>query len=150
MKRIIAMIFMLLVAAFAFGQEEEYYPTTPPTLVWDEAPGTWLPGDVVEYEVYVWDRLNGEIEVQPISSLSLLGTTTVPQMELTFPYRAPWQVGVRLKHTDGGGNLSYSSMIYSSIAEDTLAGVPFSYIPGTVWYPVPDPTGLRDSGMTVP
>ena len=134
---------LLLVAAVAFGQETEFYPVTPPTLQWDESPSASLPGDVLEYEVYLWDRLNGEIEVQPINSLMLIGTTPNSSLDLTFPYRTPWQCAVRLKHTDGGGNVSYSAMIYSSVAEDTAEGRPFSYIPGTVWFPVPDPTGLR-------
>lgn len=146
MKKILILA-LLLVAGIAFGQETEFYPVAPPTLQWDASPSAALPGDVLEYEVYLWDRLNGEIEVQPVNSLSLVGTTSSPSIALSFPYRTPWQCAVRLKHTDGGGNVTYSSMIYSSVAGDTASG-PFSYIPGTVWYPVPDPTGLRDS--TIP
>ena len=148
MKKILILALLLCVAGFAFGQDDTFYPILPPTLEWDAPADTSLPGDIVEYEVYGWDERNGPMEIQPIAALIPIGTTPVPSMVLPFPQRAPWRVGVRLKHTDGGGNIGFSGMIYSSVAGDTLTGRPFSYIP--VWSASEDPTDLRDSGTVVP
>lgn len=145
MKRFVVMA-LFLIAGIAFGQD--YYPVSAPTVEWDAAAGSTLPGDVVEYEVYLWDDINpGEMHDQPLGLLTLHKTVTVNSAVLDIPYRSIWRVGVRQKHTDGGSNVTFSSMIYSSRGVDCLAGVPLAYVPGTVWLPVNgDPTSLRDSG----
>ena len=148
MKKMLLILALLLVAGFAFGQDDTFYPITPPTLEWDAPADTSLPGDVVEYEVYGWDERNGPMEIQPIASLISLGTTPIPIKVIAFPQRAPWRVGVRLKHTDGGGNVGFSGMIYSIVEGETLTGRPFEYFP--VLQALEDPTDLRDSGTVVP
>jgi hypothetical protein len=147
MKRLLILAF-LLVAALAVGQQV-YYESTP-TLEWDavttDSDGNpFLPGDTVEYDVYAWDMAQGDITLQPVTSLSLIGSTTATSLQLSFPYRSEWAVAVRTVHTDGGGNVTVSDPAYSVVEADTLSG-PFWYSPVLFWIPE-RPTGLRDSGM---
>jgi hypothetical protein len=104
-----------------------------------------LPEDTVEYEVYVWDSGNGDVTTQTVDALTLLGTVSVTELQLSFPYRAEWVAAVRVKHTDGGGNVVYSELSYSTVLED-VAISPFAYVPVLTWVPSP-PGNLRDSGM---
>ena len=150
MRRILAIaLFFALALGCVSAQETIYYESTP-TLMWDavttDADGNpFLPGDIIEYEVYLWDYSQGDPTVQPVTSLTYFGTVGVTEIGLTFPYRADWTVAVRTKHTDGGGNITYSGLAYSTVLEDTATG-PFVYVPTLQWVPM-DPTGLRDSGM---
>jgi hypothetical protein len=146
-KRLL-IIALLLVAALAAGQQV-YYESTP-TLEWsavttDSDGNAFLPGDAVEYEVYAWDMAQGDITLQPVTSLSLIGSTATTSLQLSFPYRSEWAVAVRSVHTDGGGNVTVSEPAYSVTEVDTLSG-PFWYSPVLTWVPM-RPTGLRDSGM---
>jgi hypothetical protein len=146
-KRVLIFTF-LLVAACAVGQQV-YYESTP-TLEWgavttDSEGNPFLAGDTVEYEVLIWDMAQGDITLQPVASLSSLGTTSALSMQLSFPRRSEWAVAVRTQHTDGGGNVTYSDPAYSVVEVDTLSG-PFWYTPVLTWVPA-RPSSLRDSGM---
>lgn len=147
MKRLLILA-LLLVASLGFAQQV-YYESTP-TLEWDAVTSDidgnpFLPTDSVEYEVLAWDMSQGDITLQPVEALSALGTTATTDLQLSFPYRTEWAVAVRTKHTDGGGNVTYSNPAYSVVTEDTAVG-PFWYSPVLLWLPS-RPAGLRDSGM---
>lgn len=148
MKRI-AILALLLVAAVAWSQDTIYYESTP-TLEWDavttDSDGNpFLPTDTVEYEVYLWDMAGGDPTVQPITAFTLYETTAALSSLLAFDYRTEWACIVRVKHTDGGANVTYSDAAYSVVLEATATG-PFVYSPVLTWLPLA-PTALRDSGM---
>jgi len=148
MKKMV-IVALFFVAAIGFAQETIFYESTP-TLEWDavttDSDGNpFLPADTVEYEVYLWDAANGDVTVQIPSALTLFETTAATSSLLSFPYRATWECAVRVRHTDGGSNITYSDFGYSVVAEDTATG-PFVYVPTLIWLPMP-PAGLRDSGM---
>ncbi len=147
MRRLLT-IALILVSSFLWAQEV-YYESTP-TLLWDAVTtdvdgNAFLPDDTVEYEVLSWDMSQGDITLQPVSALSALGTVATTEMQLSFPYRTEWAIAIRTKHTDGGGNVTYSELAYSVVQEDTATG-PFWYSPVLLWLPS-RPTDLRDSGM---
>jgi len=148
-RLLIAALLFALALGCVSAQETIYYESTP-TLMWDavttDADGNpFLPGDIIEYEVYLWDYSQGDPTVQPVEALTYFGTVAATEIPLSFPYRADWTVAVRTVHTDGGGNITYSGLAYSTVLEDTATG-PFVYVPQLIWSPM-DPTGLRDSGM---
>ena len=85
MKKILFVLIFTLILFSAFSQEQVFYNSTP-TLVWNavtqDADGNpFLPGDVIEYEVYGY--MGADIEAQPIENLTLLGTTTTTELEIT-------------------------------------------------------------------
>ena len=142
-------ILLLLIGVFAFSQETIYYNSTP-TLQWDavveDGEGNpFLPEDVVEYDVYLWDTAGGDIQIQPIGSLTHFILTTEIEALLNFSYRANWACAIRTVHTDGDSNISYSDLSYTTELPPVTATCPFVYVPisGTL----PRPQGLRDSGM---
>lgn len=149
MKRLLIAALLIAVALGCAAQETIYYESTP-TLAWDavttDSEGNpFLAGDVVEYEVYLWDYSQGDPTVQPVTALTYFGVTELTELALSFPYRSDWVVAVRVQHTDGGGTVTYSGLAYSTVQED-VAVSPFVYVPTLIWAPM-DPTGLRDTGM---
>ena len=149
MKRLF-IVLLTLVALSCAAQEYVYYESTP-TLEWDAVTSddngdAFLPGDVVEYEVYLFDAALGDITTQTVDALTYLATVSGTSTQLSFTYRSEWAVAVRTRHTDGGGNVALSGFAYSVVAEDTALGVPFVYAPVLQWVPL-RPAALRDSGM---
>jgi hypothetical protein len=147
-KLLITALLAIVVLGCATAQDAVYYESTP-TLMWDavttDSDGNpFLPGDTVEYEVYLWDMANGDVTTQLVADLTLYETTTLTESVLSFPYRAEWVCAVRVRHTDGGGTVSYSELGYSTVVED-VALSPFSYVPILIFVPM-QPSGLRDSG----
>lgn len=150
MKKLLALSLLALVAMACVAQDYVYYQSTP-TLAWDavltdDLGDPWLPTDVVEYEVYLYDAALGDITVQPLTSLTFFALVAGTERQLNFPYRSEWAVAVRTKVTDGGGTVVYSGFAYSVVAGDTALGTPFVYSPVLTWIPR-TPAGLRDSGM---
>lgn len=148
MKRLF-LVALLALVALGCGAQTIYYESTP-TLQWDavttdDQGNQFLPGDTVEYEVYAWDMAGGDPTVQPVTSMSFLAVVMGTEYQLSFDYRADWAVAVRTKHTDGGGNIVYSDLAYSTVEGDTASG-PFVYTPVLTWVPLA-PGNLRDSGM---
>jgi len=147
MRRIL-LLTILFIAAIGWAQTV-YYESTP-TLEWaqvttDSEGNPFLAGDIISYEVYVWDMADGDVTTQPIAALTLVGTTVETLLQLAFDYRSEWAAAVRTVHTDGGGNVTNSDLAYSVTEVDTLSG-PFWFSPVLTWVPM-RPTGLRDSGM---
>ena len=139
---------MLLMAALLPAQQIFYELT--PTLEWepvvtDSNGDPFLAGDTVEYQVYTWDMAQGDITLQDVSTLRLIGTTDQTALQLSFPYRTEWAAAVRTKHTDAGGTVTYSPLAYSTVEAD-VASSPFWYSPVLIWLPA-RPGGLRDSGI---
>lgn len=147
MKRLLlAGLFTL--AAFAAACQTVLYRDQA-TLEWDAVLGTtdgqpWLPGDVVSYEVYIYDHIMGVADAQNPALLTLIGQTAVAAQLIVFPYRTVWAAGVRTKLVDGDGAVSYSAIAWSYIALDAdgVAG-PFVYSPEGL---PGKPGALRDSG----
>ena len=150
MRRILTAALLLAVALGCVTAQETVYYESTPTLAWDavtsDADGNpFLPGDTVEYEVYLWDYDGGDPTVQLLTALTYYGVTAATELQLAFPYRASWVVAVRTRHTDGGATVTYSGLAYSTVIGDTATG-PFAYIPVLIWLPS-RPVGLRDTGM---
>ena len=166
MRRIALLGLLLLVAALGFAQQPIYYNSTP-TLKWTPAGvapdgSAFLPGDTVEYRIYVFDASLGEIALQPVANLALVATfidldpTTADvngeesQQINLFP-RVEYTAALFATHIDGGGNRTdydVADTLYSTIAGDTASGIPFAYIPNPETpLPGPGPDNLRDSGM---
>jgi len=147
MRRLLPMLLLLLVAVGACGQTVLY--KSQATLEWDAVTQTtdgqaFLPGDVVEYEVYVYNYSQGVVDAQNPLYLMYVATTAGFEQLIVFPYRAEWAAGVRVKLTDAGSNVSYSTIAWSYIEVDAdgVAG-PFVYSPSGL---PARPTDLRDSG----
>ncbi|ORC37249.1 hypothetical protein B4O97_03405 [Marispirochaeta aestuarii] len=149
MKKILFVLIFTLLLFFAFSQEQVFY-NSHPTLEWnaiiEDADGNpFLPGDMIEYEVYGYP--GSDIEVQPIENLTFFGITTATQMQIALYPRVPWYVALRYKHTDGGGNVTYSSLAYSTEEVPVTQDGPFGYFPWQEETDLKKIQGLRDSGM---
>ncbi len=148
MKKIFIILF-LLIGVFAFSQETIYYNSTP-TLQWDAVTedgegNPFLPEDIIEYDIYLWDTAGGDITIQPIVNLTHFILTDQIETLLNFPYRANWACAIRVIHTDGDSNIVYSDLAYTVEDIPVTASGPFVYVPlsGTLLAP----QGLRDSGI---
>lgn len=144
MRKLLAGLF-LLVALGACGQEVIY--KTSATLEWDavtlDASGApLLPRDTIAYEVYIY--AGSLVDPQDVGVLTLVGSTSGTSMLITFPRRATWIAGVRVRLVDGGGNLSYSTIAWSDVIADAGVDGPFVYSPSGM---PKRPAALRDSGM---
>ena len=148
MKRImIALLFVLV--AFGLSCQTVVYKSQA-TLQWtsvtqDSGGKPFLPTDVVRYEVYIYNYVTGVIDPQNPAQLTYMGMTAALEQLIVFPYRTTWAAGVRVKLTDGGGNVSYSPIAWSYIVADAdvVAG-PFVYSPSAL---PKKPGALRDKGM---
>ena len=145
MKKLLAgVVLALALVSCACGQTVLY--KSQATLQWDAVTQTtdgqaFLPGDVVEYEVYVYNYSQGVVDAQ--NPLYLMFVAVTPELEqlIVFPYRAEWAAGVRVKLTDAGANVSYSAIAWSYVAAD--APSPFVYSPSGS---PAKPAGLQDAG----
>jgi len=148
MKRFLLVLLLVLGVIACVGAQMVFYQNEA-TLLWDpvttDAQGDpLLPTDVVEYEIYIYDYVEGVTDNQDIAQLTYVGTTTATELLIVFPYRTRWVAGGRCKVTDEGGNVDYSLMAWSDNAIDTGPDGPFLYVPLPR---VPSLSGLRDSGM---
>lgn len=144
MKKLLSVLVMLSAVVACHGQTVVY--KTSATLQWDAVTKTvdgqnFQAGDVVTYEVYIYDYRIGVPNVQDPAGLVSCGSTSTTEKLITFPYRSTWAAGVRVKLVDGGGNISYSSISWSTVTGDAIS--PFVYsplgLPGK-------PPRLKDSG----
>lgn len=145
-KSLLALAFLLTVGCLVSAQTVYYRDQA--TLQWDavtvDAAGDpFLATDVVEYEVYIYDYVQGVPDPQSPINLTLVGTTVAPEQLIVFPYRTTWAAGGRTKVTDAGGNVEYSPFAWSYVATDAGIAGPFLYVPIPTLRP---PLGLRDSG----
>ena len=144
MRRLLLICALALVTLGAQCQTVLY--KSQATLQWDAVTQTtdgqaFLPGDVVEYEVYVYNYSQGVVDAQNPLYLMFVATTASLEQLIVFPYRAEWAAGVRVKLTDAGANVSYSAVAWSYVAAD--APSPFVYSPSGL---PAKPVALRDSG----
>ncbi len=144
MKRLL-LLAVLLAAACVLPAQDVYYRDQA-TLQWDavttDAQGDpFLPSDVVEYEVYIYDYVAGVTDPQSTAELIYVGATAACELLVVFPHRTTWAAGVRVRLTDAGANVTYSALAWSYIAEDAVS--PFVYAPSGV---PRKPAGLRDGG----
>jgi hypothetical protein len=146
MKKILVLV-LLFVTAFACAQTVVY--KTQATLQWsavtkDSLGAPFLPTDVVDYQVYLYNHTIGVSDPQNVTQLIYIGATPALEQLIVFPSRAVWAAGVRVRLTDGGGNVSYSAIAWSYIVADAdvVAG-PFLYSPSGL----PEkPKALKDKG----
>lgn len=147
--RKIAIALLLALVAFVACAQTVYYKNQA-TLMWnpvttDSAGNPLLPGDLVSYEVYIYNYVVGVADPQNISQLLFIGAPTGTELLIVFPYRTTWAAGVRTKLIDSGGTIVFSPIAWSYIVADAdvVAG-PFLYSP----YGLPKkPKDLRDKGI---
>lgn len=146
MKRFILAAALLAVALFASAQVVLYEDTA--VFEWDWEGADTLPGDVVSFDVYIYDYLNPVIDNQDVGALTFIGTTTENTLTFDFPERKEWAVGVRSTLTDGGGVSGDPSIIAWSIDEGSVdvvvMGGPFHYVPLIPSGNLISPDNLRD------
>jgi hypothetical protein len=147
MKRLFVLV-LLLVGLAASGQTVYY--RSQATLQWgavtaDATGQPLLATDTVAYQVYIYNYTLGVADPQNVVQLVYVGTTSALEQLIVFPSRAVWAAGVRVRLTDAGANVSYSSIAWSYIVADAdvLAG-PFVYSPSGL---PGKPKDLRDKGM---
>lgn len=145
MKRLLIGLVLFVLLATAGTCQDVLYRTEA-TLQWDtvttDTDGEpFLPTDVVEYEVYIYDYIAGVTNPQSTSELTYMGLTATTELLIVFPHRTTWAAGVRVKLTDAGSNVTYSTLSWSYIAGD--APSPFVYAPSGS---PTKPAVLRDSG----
>ena len=148
MKRLSIVLFLVFLVVACAGAQMVFYQDQA-TLMWDpvttDAQGDpLLPTDTVEYEIYIYDYVEGVADDQDVALLTYVGATSATELLIVFPFRTRWVAGGRTKITDEGGNVDYSLMAWSTNVVDTGPDGPFLYAPLPR---VPSPTGLRDSGM---
>ena len=148
MKKLMVVVLFVLVA-FSLSCQTIVYKTQA-TLQWDavtvDAEGEpLLPTDVVQYDVFIYDYIAGVADAQNVTLLTFVATTLNTEQLIVFPHRTTWAAGVRVRLSDAGGNISYSTVAWSYIVADAdeVAG-PFVYSP--LGGPS-KPSGLKDSGM---
>jgi hypothetical protein len=148
MKRFLLVALLVLVSLSAQCQTVVY--KSQATLQWDavaaDATGQpLLATDNVAYQVYIYNYTLGVADSQNVAQLVYVGTTSALEQLIVFPSRAVWAAGVRVRLTDAGANVSYSSIAWSYIVADAdvLAG-PFVYSPSGL---PGKPKDLRDKGM---
>jgi hypothetical protein len=146
MRKLLALALML-VSLSACAQTIVY--KSQATLKWNavtvDSTGTpLLATDVIAYEVYIYNYTVGVADAQNVASLISVGTTTALEQLIVFPSRSVWAAGVRVKLTDAGAHISYSSIAWSYIVADAdvVAG-PFVYSPSGLPGKV---KGLKDKG----
>ena len=148
MRTLFLVLFVALMAVACVTAQTVYYRDQA-TLQWDpvevDAAGDpWLPTDVVEYEVYLYDYIAGVLNPQDPAQLTFVMATPLTEALIVFPYRTSWAAGGRTKVTDEGGNVAYSSFAWSYVSTDAGPAGPFLYIPFPT---LRAPLNLRDSGM---
>lgn len=142
-------LFVLLVGVLSCVTAQTIYYRNQATLQWDavtvDAEGEpFLPTDVVEYEVYIYDHIVGVADPQNVTLLTSVGTTAAVEQLIVFPYRTTWAAGVRTKVTDAGANVVHSPLAWSYVSTDAGVAGPFLYVPSPT---LRAPLNLRDSGM---
>ena len=148
MKRLAILGLLVLVTACVFSQQIIYLDEA--TLQWDAVTedvngDPFLPEDIVEYEVYIYDSAL-TINDQIIANLIFIGTTSATELLIVFPERKNWYAGVRTKVTTGEPITTYSTVAWSYDPGVVGPAGPFAYQPlGGVVPTAPD--NLRDSGM---
>lgn len=148
MKRLMTALFLVLMVVACASAQTVYYKDQA-TLQWDpvtvDAAGDpLLPTDVVEYEIYIYDYLQGVADPQSPAELTFVMETPNAEALIVFPYRTTWAAGGRTKVTDEGGNVEYSPFAWSYVATDAGVDGPFLYVPFPT---LRAPLNLRDSGM---
>lgn len=148
MKRLMTVLFLALMVVACASAQTVYYRDQA-TLQWDavtvDAAGDpFLPTDVVEYEVYIYDYVQGVPDPQDAAGLTFVATTLATEALIVFPYRTTWAAGGRTKVTDAGGNVEFSPFAWSYVATDAGVDGPFLYVPFPT---LRAPLNLRDSGM---
>ncbi len=148
MKRFLLVVLMVVTAMAASCQTVVY--KSQATLQWDavtvDSGGQpLLPTDVVTYQVYIYNYTLGVADPQNVAQLTYIATTSGLEQLIVFPSRAVWAAGVRVRLTDAGGNVSYSTIAWSYVIADAdvVAG-PFVYSPSGL---PGKPAGLQDKGM---
>jgi hypothetical protein len=142
------LIVLCTIFAVGLANAQEIFYRDQATLLWDsvtaDAQGSpWLPTDVVSYEAFIYDYNIGVGNMQDPTQLISVGSATLTEKLIVFPYRTKWVAGVRCKVVDAAGNVDYSTIAYSNVPVDT-GNHPFLYVP---YLRVPLPGNLRDSGM---
>lgn len=139
---------MVSIALSACAQTVVY--KSQATLQWaavtkDSTGAAFLPTDVITYEVYIFNYTVGVADPQNVSQLTFIANTAALERLIVFPSRAVWAAGVRVRLTDGGGNISYSAIAWSYVIADAdvVAG-PFLYSPSGL---PRKPGVLKDKGM---
>lgn len=148
MKRFLVVALLALMVLACASAQTVYYRDQA-TLQWDpvevDAAGDpFLPTDVVEYEIFIYDYIAGVADPQSIAELTYIDTTEAAEMLIVFPYRTTWAAGGRTKMTDAGSNVEYSGLAWSYIPTDAGPDGPFLYVPFPTLRSL---LGLRDGGM---
>lgn len=143
-RGILVILALALVACAGFTQDIIYRDQA--TLQWDAVTTDMnddplLPGDIVEYEVYIYDAAQ-TIDDQDPANLIFIATTSATEQLIVFPSRREWYAGVRTKLTTAEPLVTYSPISWSYDAGAALS--PFSYVPLGGTPAAPD--NLRDSG----
>jgi hypothetical protein len=154
LKSVLLTSLLLLLSISCWGQVDQIHYLDNATLAWDavttDADGDpLLPGDVVSYEVYVFDYYDAPADIQNVSDLTFIGAPSVTEQVIDFTgfARTGWAAGVRAVVTDEGGAVYYSDIAWSTDPVATNPTEPFLYVPMTGVLILPVPTGLREAGM---
>jgi hypothetical protein len=148
MKRFL-LVALLVLVAMGVSCQTVYYKSQA-TLQWDTVTqdvdgNPFLPTDVVQYDVFIYDYVAGVADPQNPALLTFVATTLSLEQLIVFPHRTTWAAGVRVRLTDAGTNVSYSPIAWSYIVADADVVLgPFVYSP--LGGPK-KPQGLQDKGM---
>ena len=149
MKRLLVGILFLAVVFSACAQDVIYRNTA--TVQWDAPVVDLLPGESLEYNVYLWDMAGGDPTLQPITNLIFVGRVATLELaiDMTLLTRLDYAVAVESVFIGADSVEVLGGVAYSTVNTDVDPLLHptgrFTYVP---ILPAPSkPTNLRDSGM---
>ena len=149
-KLLILFLLALSVSSFAQTEEVKHYRGTVHlacNAITEIDGHPILPDDAVSYEFYAWDKAGGDPLLQSISDYTYIGESATPDISWNIEYYAEWYLGVRYKHVNGEGYITYGAVAFSSEEAPVTHDGPFVYAFQGDSIVLPKATGLKDSGI---
>ena len=149
MKKLFIAVLFLAVVFGACGQDVIYRNTA--TIQWNAPVVSLLPGESIEYNVYLWDMALGDPTLQPVSSLMFVGRVSALELaiDMTVIQRKEYAVAVQSVLVQADLAEVEGDVAYSTVTADVDPTLHpqghFTYAP--LFGVIPSPTDLRDAGM---
>ena len=148
MKKILIGLLFLAVAFAACSQDVIYRDTA--TVQWDAPAETLLPGESIEFNVYLWDMAGGDPTLQPVTSLLFISRVAGLELAIDMTILLRYDYAVAVESVFIGADLVEvtGGVAYSTVNTDvdpiTHPSGRFTYVP--ILGQPSKSQNLRDSG----